>query len=114
MKTTASNLIRWAGLSALVGGSLFVAIQSIHPPEILSSVTTNTWAIVHYVGFAMCLFNLIGLAGIFARQAEKVGWLGLAGFLAFGLMWAVTPPFNSPKPLSCRWLRLRHRSSWRD
>jgi len=27
MKTTASKLIRWAGLSAVVGGSLFVAIQ---------------------------------------------------------------------------------------
>src|SRR5438552_19188001 len=93
MKTTASKLIRWTGLSAVVGGSLFVAIQPIHPPEILSSVTTSTWSIVHYVGFAMCLFNLLGIAAIYARQAEKVGWLGLAGFLAFGPMWAVTAAF---------------------
>jgi hypothetical protein len=94
MKTTASKLIRWAGLSAVVGGSLFVAIQPIHPPEILSSVTTSTWAIVHYVGVAMCLFILLGIAGIYARQAEKVGWLGLAGFLLFGLMWALTACFQ--------------------
>jgi hypothetical protein len=64
MKTTASNLIRWAGLSAVVGGSLFVAIQPIHPPDTLAAVTTGTWAIVHYVGVAMCLLILLGIAGI--------------------------------------------------
>jgi hypothetical protein len=88
--TTASNLIRWAGLSAVVGGSLFVGIQPIHPPEILSSVTTSTWAIVHYVGVAMCFFILLGITGIYARQVKEAGWLGLAGFLLFGLMWALT------------------------
>lgn len=94
MKTTASNLIRWAGLSAVVGGSLFVGIQAIHPPESLSSVTTGAWAIVHTLGVAMCLINLLGIAGIYARQAEEVGWLGLAGFLLFGLMWALTAAFQ--------------------
>ncbi len=44
MTTTASNLIRWTGLSALVGGSLFVAIQPFHPPESLASVTTTALA----------------------------------------------------------------------
>ena len=94
MKTTTSNLIRWAGLSAMVGGFLFVAIQPIHPPEILSSVTTSTWAIVHYVGVAMCFLILLGITGIYARQAEESGWLGLAGFLVFGLFWVVTASFQ--------------------
>jgi hypothetical protein len=94
MKTTTSNLIRWAGLSAMVGGFLFVAIQPIHPPEILSSVTTSTWSLVHYVGVAMCFLILLGITGIFARQAEESGWLGLAGFLVFGLMWALTAAFQ--------------------
>src|SRR6185436_18835774 len=31
MKTTASNLIRWAGLCAIGAGSLFIVIQAIHP-----------------------------------------------------------------------------------
>src|SRR5437588_12816465 len=93
MKITASNLIRWAGLSAMVGGFLFVAIQPIHPPEILSSFTTSTWAIVHYVGVAMCFLILLGITGIYARQAEESGWLGLAGFLVFGLTWALTAAF---------------------
>src|SRR5437868_14099901 len=94
MKTTASNLVRWAGLSAVVGGCLFVGIQPIHPPEILSSFTTSTWAIVHYVGVAMCFLILLGITGIYARQVEESGWLGLAGFLLFGLMWALTAAFQ--------------------
>ena len=28
----------------------------------------------------MCLFFLIGITGLYARQAEKAGWLGFAGF----------------------------------
>jgi hypothetical protein len=94
VKTTASNLIRWAGLSAVVGGSLFVAIQPIHPPDTLAAVTTPTWAIVHYVGVAMCLLILLGIAGMYARQVEESGWLGLAGFLVFGLVWALLAAFQ--------------------
>jgi len=94
MKITNANLIRWAGLSAMVGGFLFVAIQPLHPPDILSSVTTSSWAIVHYVGVAMCLLILLGLSGIYARQAEKAGWLGLAGFLMLSFMWALTAAFQ--------------------
>ncbi len=94
MTTTASNLIRWTGLSALVGGSLFVAIQPFHPPESLASVTTTAWATVHYVGVAMSLFNLLGIAGIYARQVEKAGWFGLAGFLLLEVMWALTAAFQ--------------------
>jgi hypothetical protein len=94
MKTTTSNLIRWAGLSAAVGGSLFVVMQPIHPPDTLSAVSTGAWATVHYLGFAMCLLNLLGITGIYARQAQQAGWLGLAGFLMFGLMWAVTAAFQ--------------------
>src|SRR6266568_2014839 len=94
MKTTTSNLIRWAGLSAVVGGILFVAMQPIHPPDTLASVTTPAWAIVHYVGVAMCLLNLLGITGIYARQVKESGWLGLTGFLLFGLMWALTASFQ--------------------
>jgi hypothetical protein len=94
MKVTASNLTRWAGLSAVLGGSLFVGIQPIHPPETLASVTTAAWITVHYVGVAMCFLILLGVTGIYARQADKTGWLGLAGFILFGLMWVITAAFQ--------------------
>ena len=31
MKTTTTNVIRWAGLAAIGAGSLFIGIQAIHP-----------------------------------------------------------------------------------
>lgn len=94
MKITASNLIRWAGLSAMVAGILYIVIQPIHPPENLSSVTTDTYAIVHILTIAMSLFGLLGITGIYARQVKEAGWLGLAGFLLFSFFLVLTAAFT--------------------
>ena len=94
MKITTSNLIRWAGLSAIVAGAFFIVVGMFHPLNVLSSVTTTRWAIVHILASAMCFFVLIGLAGLYARQAEKSGWLGLAGFSLYSLSWVLTVPFT--------------------
>jgi hypothetical protein len=37
----------------------------------------------------MCLFFLLGMTGLYARQVDKAGWLGLGGYLLFSLSWAV-------------------------
>src|ERR671921_1751815 len=87
MKPTASKLIRWAGLAALVAGIIFAGIQPIHPPDVLSSVTTGAWAIIMPLKLAMCLLFLLGIAGIYARQVEEAGRLGMAGFLLLILCW---------------------------
>ncbi len=87
MKVTVSSLIRWAGLAAMAAGIIFAGIQPIHPPDVLSSVTTGAWAIIMPLKLAMCLLFLIGITGIYARQAEKAGWLGLSGFLLLSLSW---------------------------
>ncbi len=94
MKITASKLIRLAGLSAMAAGILFIVIQIIHPIDVLSSVITARWAIVHYLGVSMCLFGLLGLTGLYARQVERAGWLGLAGYLLFSLFYALTAAFQ--------------------
>jgi hypothetical protein len=88
MKLTAANLIRWAGLSAIVAGICYVAVGLFHPANVPSSVTTTPWAIVHVLACAMCFFGLLGMAGLYARQAETSGWLGLAGYLLLSL-WLV-------------------------
>jgi hypothetical protein len=93
MKITASKLIRWAGLSAMVAGIIFVIIQPIHPLDVLSSVTTDRWVIIQSLKTAMCLFGLLGLAGLYARQVKEAGWLGLAGYLLFSLFFAHTIAF---------------------
>ena len=94
MKLTTAKLIRWAGLAAIAAGILFIVIQIIHPPDILSSISTARWTIVHVLGVAMCLFAMLGITGIYATQVEKAGWLGLAGYLLFGLFWALTLCFQ--------------------
>ena len=35
----------------------------------------------------MCLLFLLGIAGMYARQVHRAGWLGLAGFLLLSLSW---------------------------
>src|ERR687885_2055998 len=86
---TGSTVIRWAGAGLLAAGLIFAAIQPIHPPDVLASVTTGAWAIITPLKTAMCLLFLLGIAGLYARQVEESGWLGLAGFLLLGLCWAV-------------------------
>jgi hypothetical protein len=93
MKITASSLIRWAGLPAMVAGIIFAGIQPIHPADVVSSVTTSAWAIITTLKTIMCFLFLLGIAGIYARQAKKAGWLGLAGFLLFSLSWWLQTAF---------------------
>jgi hypothetical protein len=85
-------LIRWAGISAMVAGIIFAGIQPIHPLDLLESVTTTHWAIIQSLKTAMCIFGLLGLTGLYARQVNEAGWLGLAGYLLFGLFFAHTLP----------------------
>ena len=100
MKITVSGLIRWAGLSAMVGGIVYVVVVGLfHQPNLLSSTTTTQWVIVHTLATAMCFFFLLGLTGIYARQAEAVGWLGLAGYLLYSLNWMLTALFTSAEVL---------------
>ena len=94
MKTTTANLIRWAGLSAVVAGSFYVVVGLFHPLETLSTVTTTQWAIVHALAVAMSFFGLLGITGLYARQLEAVGWLGLAGYLLLCLWLVLLVPFT--------------------
>lgn len=94
MKITTSNLVRWAGLSAVAAGSLFIIIQAIHPLDVLSSVVTPQWAIVHIISTFMCLFGMLGITGVYVKQAEKAGWLGLIGFLLLFTFYAITLAFQ--------------------
>jgi len=75
-------------------GIIYVVIQPIHPPDVLSSVTTARWAIVHSFGVAMCFLGLLGIAGLYARQVKEAGWLGLAGYLLLSLFYALTLAFQ--------------------
>jgi hypothetical protein len=87
-KLTSENLIRLAGLSALMAGACYVLVGVFHPANIPSSVTTTRWEVVHVLACAMCFFGVLGMTGLYARQRPKMGWLGLAGYLMLEL-WLV-------------------------
>jgi hypothetical protein len=109
MKVTYQGLLRATGLFAIAGGLIFAGIQPIHPPDEVASVTTTLWAVIITLKFLMCGFFLIGFTGIYLRQAEKAGWLGLVGFSLVAISWFlqtgfiftelfVLPPLAGPQP----------------
>jgi len=83
MKVTTSKLIRWAGLSAMAAGIIFAGIQPIHP-----SVNTSAFIITSFKT-SMSIFGLLGITGLYARQVEETGWLGLVGYLLLTIYYAV-------------------------
>jgi hypothetical protein len=88
------NLIRWAGVAAIVAGIFYVVVGLFHPPNVVASVTTTPWAIVHVVATAMGFFGLLGLTGLYARQVKETGWLGLAGYLLLSLWLVIVAGFT--------------------
>jgi len=93
VKITTSNLMRLAGLSVMAAGTIFAVIQPIHPPDVVASVTTSAWAIITTAKTAMCLLFLLGITGLYARQVNQAGWLGLAGFLLLTVSWWLQTAF---------------------
>jgi len=94
MKITPTAIIRWAGLSAVIAGLCYIAVGLFHPPNVIASVSTARWAIVHALATAMGFFGLLGIAGLYARQVKESGWLGLIGFILFSLWLVVTTGFT--------------------
>jgi len=93
MKITSSNLIRFSGLALVPAGIVFAGIQPIHPPDVVESVTTSAWGIITSLKFAMCVLFLVGITGLYARQAEKAGWLGLVAFVVLATSWTLQSAF---------------------
>ena len=98
IKVTTPNLIRAAGLSAVVAGTIFAVIQPIHPPDVIASVTTSAFIIITSFKTVMCLFGIFGIAGLYARQVKETGWLGLAGYLLLTIFYAVQMCYAFAEP----------------
>ena len=99
MKVTTSKVIRWAGLSAMAAGIIFAGIQLVRPPDVIASVNTNAFIIITSFKTAMCLFGLLGITGLYARQVEKTGWLGLVSYLLVTSFYAIQMCFAFMEPL---------------
>lgn len=89
-----TRVVRWSGLAALVAGICFAVVGLLHPLNEVASITTARWTIVHLLAIAMSVFGLFGVMGLYARQAEKAGWLGLAGTFLMSLWLLLVLPFT--------------------
>src|SRR3954468_3331487 len=74
-------LIRWSGLSTIVGGVLIAAFPLFHPNHDAAGYTSAIWVPAHLMPHVGAVLALFGLVGLFDRQFERAGWLGLAGFV---------------------------------
>jgi len=89
VRISTANLFRLAGFSALLAGLGIVVMGMFHPANEAAFVTTSTWIIVHIFATALGFFGVLGLAGLYARQVEKAGWLGMIAFLLFSAWMAL-------------------------
>jgi hypothetical protein len=94
MDVTSARLLRWAGLSALIAGSCYVFVGVFHPPNAVVSAATTRWEVVHVVACAMCFFGMLGLTGLYVRQAARVGWTGLVGYVLLSLWFVLVMGFS--------------------
>jgi hypothetical protein len=70
-------LMRRGGLLAIATGVSMVLVPFVHP----ESPQSAAWVPVHLLYFATLMGILLVLVGIFARQLQRAGRLGVAGFL---------------------------------
>jgi hypothetical protein len=84
MTVTTTTLTRAAGLAAVVGGLLFIAVQINHPPLDLTFVTTTEYAVRETMKILFAVLALAGVTGMYLRQVRQTGLLGLLGYLLFG------------------------------
>lgn len=108
------TLIRWGGSAGMLAGVLLIAADllslAISPkfPSV-ESLTSGPYAVQSVLKLVAAALLLLGLFGLYARQTEAAGALGLAGFIAAfagtvlmaGAFWATAfwaPPLAAGAP----------------
>lgn len=96
---TRNQLFRWAGLAGVVGGLLLTLLDVAFlvffgdQPERVAGATT-TWLILLVLSIVAAYLVLVALIGLYARQAEETGRLGLAAVVIASLGTAMFIGFN--------------------
>jgi hypothetical protein len=83
MTITPTTLTRAAGIAAAAAGLIFIGVQINHPPMEVASVTTTEWAVRGTAKVVMAALALAGITGMYLRQVQRSGVLGLIGYLVF-------------------------------
>jgi hypothetical protein len=107
-----ADLMRWAGLAAVVSAVLSVMgdlLRLFVDVESSETATTTPYALVFLLYLLGAVLLLLGLVGLYTSQSEAAGVLGLVGFLAaflgtallVGVLWFelfITPSLATRAP----------------
>jgi hypothetical protein len=85
VRVTPTVLTRFAALAAVTAGVVFVAVQVNHPPLSAEMLTTTEMAIRGSLKVVMAGLALVGITGMYLRQVQEAGVLGLIGYLTFAI-----------------------------
>src|SRR5262245_5918868 len=87
--TNLTIFTRWSGMASIVGGILFPIGIALHPLRHGQAVNASPYSATHVLIAVALMLTLFGLVGLYVRQAERLGMLGLSSFvLAFiGNLW---------------------------
>ncbi len=83
MPITPTTLTRSAGVAAVAAGLIFIGVQINHPHLDATSITTTEMAIRSSLKVLMAALALVGITGMYLSQVQKMGALGLVGYLVF-------------------------------
>jgi hypothetical protein len=82
---SSSTLVRWSGLSLLIGGLLLALFFLFHPsggdPPTAREASGSLYGFEHTLGVVALLLLLLGLLGVYVRLETKQPWLVLPGCL---------------------------------
>ncbi len=94
-----TRLLQWSGLSGVVSGVLLILLDVAFfvffddQPERVAAATT-TWLILLDLSIIATYLALLGLIGLYARQAEQAGRFGLAAFVIASFGTVMNVGFN--------------------
>jgi hypothetical protein len=81
-----SKLMRWGGPAAMLGGALYVAawVATILIYGVFAEQTKENFfgqhAFIHMIDTPMFALLALGVVGVYARQKDRIGKVGKAGF----------------------------------
>jgi hypothetical protein len=78
--TNLTKFTRWSGPVAMLGGLLVAIGIPLHPLRYGEAVKQSPYAAIHTLISVGLMLALFGLVGLYVRQADKLGRLGLIGF----------------------------------
>jgi hypothetical protein len=84
MTITYGFLLRAAAVAAVISGLIFIGVQINHPYLDETSITTTDVVSRNVLKMLMAALALVGITGVYLRQATKAGVVGLVGYVVFG------------------------------